>query len=62
MDSKNKTIVVTGVAGYIGGQIALQLKSTFDTAAHHVYQHSAQTKVWLQIIKPPKLVVLDGDA
>ena len=31
MDSKNKTIVVTGVAGYIGGQIALQLKDAGHT-------------------------------
>jgi len=31
MDSKNKTIVITGVAGYIGGQIALQLKDAGHT-------------------------------
>ena len=31
MDSKNKTIVVTGMAGYIGGQIALQLKDAGHT-------------------------------
>ena len=31
MDLKNKTIIVTGVAGYIGGQIALQLKDAGHT-------------------------------